>query len=842
MYYERYGEVLEYKNVFFFKALIEEVKNNKTYDRIVIDEDLEEYRSNDMQQLDRVLFSNIDKITDEISDADIILVCTDRREKGDSVINQLFSMGIYNLLLGNDRNINPLCDIIRKPRTKKEAKEYLRIDTSLMTGNSMTRDEEVDEAQMINIIKYYDGIKNQPDKYVETFDKIAKQYSRIQLKIIVSYLPKEVRDVILQVDRYKYLNAADGVANTEVHVNPQTIQNTNSSSNNAPRKDNGSFWPFGKKKSKEENDKTSKNAKLPSVMETRTSVDLSSTAEEQKKAEVLAKAQAEIDATNRAAKVHAENQAELARRAKAEAERKEQAELAAKAKAEADRREQEQLAAKAKAEVAARQQAELEAKAKAEAAQREQAELAAKARADAERKEQAALEARAKAEAAARQQTNQQQGAQQQTVQQPVSQVVKPKNDIIVEIKPNPNAPEKVQNIAQAAQSLNNTVGISQGKSGQAAVNVQPAQQTQPVRPVQSTQQAQPVRPAQSVPSGEALEQNNKMKEEQEKLALEQKKIREAQEKLEEERRKLREEQERLANEQNKLRDSVSEYNAVPQYANNVQNMSPVSGNVNKMVVFVGANKSGTTFVTNAIAHSLAASKIRTSILDMTRDKSMFYLYNQNDKSMRKRAAECMQRVSDGEDIYLETNNSYLKVYTTVPGSVSDVRRGFKHKTIIETVKANCNVTVVDADFTTPIDYFDQADAIFIVQDLDLLKMPDTTLFLRELKNRGMNMKKIKIIINKYVKTSLTPKNIMQALSYYSDPAMSFVDELLPSRVDYSIIPYNLNNYAKYIDCVCHGVINYKGYSADFMQAVGEIAAIIYTKDSSKKSSKKLFG
>ena len=103
-------------------------------------------------------------------------------------------------------------------------------------------------------------------------------------------------------------------------------------------------------------------------------------------------------------------------------------------------------------------------------------------------------------------------------------------------------------------------------------------------------------------------------------------------------------------------------------------------------------------------------------------------------------------------------------------------------------------------------------------------------------------MKKIKIIINKYVKTSLTPKNIMQALSYYSDPAMSFVDELLPSRVDYSIIPYNLNNYAKYVDCVCHGVINYKGYSADFLQAISEIAAIIYTKDSSKRSSKKLFG
>ena len=726
----------------------------------------------------------------------------------------------------------------------------------------MTRDEEVDEGQMINIIKYYEGIKNQPEKYLETFDKIAKQYSRIQLKIIVSYLPKDVKDVILQADRYKYLTASDGGVTVETQPSARTVQqNTAASAQSTNKKDNGSFWPFGKKKSKEEksieNARASKNAKLENVMERDTHVDLSSTSEEQKKAELLAKAKAEIEETNKAALVHAQNQAELARRAKAEAEAKKQAELAekaraeaeakkqaeleakARAEAEAEAKKQAELAEKARAEAEAKRQAELEAKARAEVEAKQQAALAEKARAEVEAKQQAALAEKARAEAEAKQQAELAARARAEAAareKQQAGQVVTPKeNNVIVEVKPNPNAPDRNQPVTQISD-------ITQKQNGQ-TVKMEFAQKVeQPGRPSQPVQPQQPVRPVQTSQSTVAPEQASRMREEQEKLAQEQKKIREAQEKLEEERRKLREEQERLANEQNKLRDSASEYNSVPQYTNTIQTMSQVSGSVNKMVVFVGANKTGTTFVTNAIAHSLASSKIRTSILDMTRDKSMFYLYNQNDKSMRKRAAECMQRVSDGEDIYLETTNAYLKVYTTVPGSVSDVRRGFKHKTIIETVKANCNVTIVDADFTTPIDYFDQADAIFIIQDLDLLKMPDTTLFLRELKNRGMNMKKIKIIINKYVKTSLTPKNIMQALSYYSDPAMSFVDELLPSRVDYSIIPYNLNNYAKYIDSVCHGVINYKGYSTDFMEAITGIASMIYSKDSSKKSSKKLFG
>ena len=48
-YYEKYGEVLEYKNVFFFKALIEEVKRDKTYDRIIINEELEQFRARDLE-------------------------------------------------------------------------------------------------------------------------------------------------------------------------------------------------------------------------------------------------------------------------------------------------------------------------------------------------------------------------------------------------------------------------------------------------------------------------------------------------------------------------------------------------------------------------------------------------------------------------------------------------------------------------------------------------------------------------------------------------------------------------------------------------------------------------
>ena len=213
------------------------------------------------------------------------------------------------------------------------------------------------------------------------------------------------------------------------------------------------------------------------------------------------------------------------------------------------------------------------------------------------------------------------------------------------------------------------------------------------------------------------------IKEERERLAIEQEKIRRAQAEIEAEKQRLKEEQERLANER---KQGIGM--PVPTERNIYEATQVVSYAQKKLVVFVG-----TTFMTNAVANALADQKVLTAILDMTRDKSMYYIYNQSDKTLRKMASECMQCMSQGEDKYLPISK-YLKVYTTVPGTMSDIRRSYKHKAILDTAKNNNNVTIVDADFTTPIDYFEYASDIFIIQDMDILKMQETTLFLREMK------------------------------------------------------------------------------------------------------------
>ena len=718
-YYEKYGETLEYKNVFYFKALIEEVRRDKTYDRIVIHEDLEQYRAKDIEQLDRKLYSCIDTITDEIQDSEIIYICSDRRTKDDKFIMRLYNLGIYNLLIGDDRNINPLCDIIKKPKTKREAKEYLNINSSSIgeTGSIM-RDDEVDETQMMNILNYYEKIKNQPEKYVATFEQISEQYSRAQLKVIVSLLPNDVKEKIYAEPKFRFLFG--------------DMQTTNKNEENTPIEKVSSL----------------KNEKkyTKGIMDIFRGKFKSRDGKEMKKAKQQIESQKESG--NKI-----DNQQELAEKARREAEAREQQELAEKTREnEANRKNSQQISDDVDVIVDKAPSMANEPKVEQEMAERKARE---ETLARQQKAEQEIAERRAKEEALKRQQTEQK---------------------------------ENVNRIDANVISAN-----------------------------------------------QESEEEKRVREEREKLAKEQERIRKEQAELEEERRKLREAQAKIAQEKNQI-ESVE----IPKQVQTYEAVPVVMHDYKKMVVFVGANKAGTTFMVNAVANQLSNSKISTAILDMTKDKGMYYIYNQGDKTLRKIASECMQNLSSGEDTYMPVSR-YLKVYTTVPGSVADSRRGYKHKSIIDIVKNNSNIAIVDADFTTPIDYFEQASEIYVVQDMDILKMQETTSFLREMKNRNMDMKKVKIIINKYVKSILTPRKIIEGISYYKDPEMTFTDVLLNNKVSYSVVPYNVNNYVKYIEALCRENMNFKGYTADFLQTIDEIAEQVYPRNGLAKKKSGFF-
>ena len=199
-YQKQYKEIISYKNVYYFNAILKEIQKDKSYDRIVISEDLEQFTNSSYEQMDKFIFDRLDSISDEATnlkgeDIPIILICSERRGKSDSILVKLFGIGIYNAMIGTDRSIEEVCRLIQKPRLKKEAKVYYKIDSEEV-GYQSENENDVSEVEIQNILAHYKRLGKDEEKYVESFDNIAAQYNDNQLRIISKFLPLNVRAVL----------------------------------------------------------------------------------------------------------------------------------------------------------------------------------------------------------------------------------------------------------------------------------------------------------------------------------------------------------------------------------------------------------------------------------------------------------------------------------------------------------------------------------------------------------------------------------------------------------------------------------------------------------------------
>lgn len=199
-YQKEYKQIISYKNVYYFNAILKELQKDKTYDRIVISEDLEAFTSTQYEQIDKFIFEKLDSISDEASnvrgnDTPIILICSDRRTKSEQMLVKLFGIGIYNAIIGNDRSVDEVCRLINRPRVKKEAKSYYKIDTEEVSYQA-ENENDVSEMEIQNIIAHYKRLGKNEDRYIDSFNNIAAQYNDTQLRIISKFLPLNVRAVL----------------------------------------------------------------------------------------------------------------------------------------------------------------------------------------------------------------------------------------------------------------------------------------------------------------------------------------------------------------------------------------------------------------------------------------------------------------------------------------------------------------------------------------------------------------------------------------------------------------------------------------------------------------------
>lgn len=213
-YQKTYKEIISYKRAFYYDAIINELKQSKEnkYDRIIISEDLEKNINDSHDAEDEALYTHMDEITDEAYKDDgtgipIILICNDRRTERDTVIQQLFTLGIYNVLVGKERTIQNVCSLIDRPRNKRQAKIMYNLDPKALqykTGNSQ---KKISDKELHSILKFFNINKSNIDKCVRGFAKLSREYNEEQLQIIINNLPLDVR-ILLEENSKEYLKVA----------------------------------------------------------------------------------------------------------------------------------------------------------------------------------------------------------------------------------------------------------------------------------------------------------------------------------------------------------------------------------------------------------------------------------------------------------------------------------------------------------------------------------------------------------------------------------------------------------------------------------------------------------
>lgn len=793
-YQQEYKEIISAKNVYYFNAIIKELQKDKTYDRIVISEDLEPFSNNNYDAIDKFIFEKMDNISDEATnmsgnDIPIILICADRRAKSEPLLVKLFGIGVYNALIGKDRSITTVCELLNRPRGKKEAKAYYRIDSDDV-DYKVENEGDVSEVEIQNILAHYKKLGRNEEKYIESFDHIASQYTDAQLRLIAKFLPLNVK-AVLEANCPKYQEVVS-FGSTQVPTQTQErnyndyqgnskVARRAAKQNNQNRDDDTKLDIIEKNLSKSKMTEpviipsgiNTANVRREPVNELHEEVDsildnISISTPSTPAAEpTLDSMFEEVPENIETKKVSNEPQEIMTAQPKRRGRPK-------KIQTEA---------------VESTQPSEI---------------------------------------------TVQKRGRGRPKKVESTPSFTEINNQVEV--------PEQVTNVNANRVEPSSPVNLFElGDEDVTNNDVQTTNNTTTYSDIvlpglDDTEMYMQEEQSSMGPMLPGFEDMNATKE---NVANQTRPLVEP-----EIRRQPVQNQNDDALDHGTIPQNINtniEQNSIPNFGAETTRTVQNTGKYNlsdtdfsnlltrdkKVVAFVGTSKNGTSFLVNNLAEIFSQKGIKTAILDLTQNKNAYYIYTQNEEELRGIAYGAISNLRKGVPQGIQVNKN-LTVYTTLPGEDEDCN---DYANVLETLIKNYSLILLDCDFETNYGYFKEAQEIYLVQSLDILTIQPLTAFLRDLKAKNvLNPEKIRIALNKVVKVrSITEKIIIGGMAYYNDPAMSFMTELFnKDMVPYCIIPFEEQAYSKYLEGLVNCKISLNGYSKNFMSELSKLANMVY--------------
>lgn len=851
-YQKQYKEIISYKNVYYFNAILKEIQKDKTYDRIVISEELEAFTNTQYEQIDRFIFDKLDSISDEAANTrgdntPIILICSDRRTKGEEMLVKLFGIGIYDALIGNDRGVDEVCNLIHKSRSKKEAKLYYKIEADEVKYQS-ENENDVSEQEIQNILAHYKRLGKNEEKYVTSFDNIVAQYNDAQLRIISKFLPLNVRAVLEEKSpKYQQIMSFNNavtdsirkpkktqslgpsgkllrpknkaVMPTEPIVIPNAVDTENVKKltrNKAEKVDNGiqgieetlndfedfttnsfdknlsenqsSFNPFEQDNSKNQDDY---NPFGQDNFQNQDAYDPFSPNNNQTQGGYDPFAQSNMqfeNFTNFNNGVTNNTQNEISEEPKRKGRKTKNTE-------------------------------EVEEPIQAQAPKRR-----GRPRKNpvVEQEDESILPGFETPN------TNYQAQENDDGLLPGFEDINK--NDSVLpgfdnndsNILPGFEDDDNDSNILPGFEEENNDNNTLPGFDSfeeenemNSNPNIDFGQDNS-----NSTQFSGFEDFSTNKNNTTNYEENNQFNSNQyENNQFVNNQF----------------DSNQFGNNQfdnnqfrnNQFNNNQYNYNQTPSYDAQLGDLSRLLTANKKIATFVGTSKNGTSFIVNNLAEYASSMGINVAILDTTKNKNSYYIYTKNEEELRQIAGNCLGNLISGQAKGISVNKN-LTVYTSLPEDREELENV---NAILEPLVRVHDLILIDCDFDTPYGYFANAQEIYLVQSYDILTIQPLTAFMRELKAQNiLDQSKLKILLNKHVKVrGISEKTIVGGMSKYNDPAMSFMTDLFDiNAVKFMTIQFEQDIYTRYLESVINCDVSIKGYSKTFIQTLKELCNWVY--------------
>ena len=879
-YQAMYKEIISGKNVYFFNAIIKELQKDKSYDRIVIGEDLEPYANNNYEVIDNFLYDKLDSISDEASnsregDIPIILIATDRRERRDPLLAKLFSMGIYNVLIGQDRRIDNVCKLINMPRTKKEAKVYYGIDGEEVEYTDSNMDT-VKEEEIQHILNHYKKLGKNEDLYVKSFEEIAEQYTDTQLKLITKYLPLNVR-AVLEERCPKYQQVMIGSVKNQIASkgrNGKKLTTKNIESKNVNK-----IELIDKELQKARLTKpvvipsaiNMQNVKKAYTVKQDTTQDvLNSVTPTMPDREQNSNVMPRIEQNSNVMPRIEQNDDEFSSLfdGKTQNVQPNIQNNPVQKYVEPKQVEQEYvqpITLQQGNKDLNLQQFGRETNMMPENEENNQDEFTqpVKKGRGRPRKEKTPEEIAIEAAKAKKGRGRPKKVVEQEDEDRTEAVTLpEPEEDNDVNLFDLNNATSsniQEQNLNDEQNSNDVMLPGFENETSE-----QKFEQPKENKPVDFFKRDfnNDLFEDNEVPQLPGMESfNNNQIEPQEEDKTEEKNEYEENGGYLGGDLQQNNTQDATINEMKKYNNSFEYFNknnqiqgsnTVNTVTNNSINSvvdytqnkidSTVPSNLQtsecKIVSFVGTSKNGTSFLVNNLAVLLSEKGIRTAVLDLTKNKNAYYIYTQNEDSLRAKSFKCIEGLRSGVADGIQVNKN-LTVYTTVPGENPAID---DYENILDTLSKNYSLVLLDCDFDTNFNYFAESHELYLVQTYDILTIQPLTAFLNELNYKNiLKQNKLRIVINKALKLrKLNDKMIIGGISCYNDPASTYMNTLFDKdNVKYTTIPFEDQTYGRYLERLVDCEISLNGYSKIFLEALKKLGDMVYPLIASEKSKTK---